>query len=75
MVLSKTSVAEDLTKVMNVAGVQDISFVKLVNSPDSKKTSSVPMKSVKNASNQTPDLSPVHQANCQQIFSSPEYRD
>ena len=44
---SKTSVDKDLTKVMNVAGLGDRSFSELVNSTDSKKPSSVPIKSAK----------------------------
>ena len=55
----KISIAEDLTKVMNVVGVGGRSFAELVSSTDSKKSSSVPIKSEKKTSKKIPGLSPV----------------
>ena len=60
---SKTFVAEDLTTVMNVAGVGGRSFAKLVNETNVKNPASVSIKSVKCSSKQTPVLSPVCQVN------------
>ena len=47
---SKTSVVEELTKVMHVAVLGGKSFDELVSSTDTKKLSSVPIKSAKNTS-------------------------
>ena len=48
---------------MNVPGVGIRSFAELVNLIDSKKPSSVPIKSAKITSKKTPGLSLVHQSN------------
>ena len=59
----KASVAENLTKVMDVACAGRRSFAELVGAMDAKKPVHVPVKSVKGVSKQTPGLSPVRQAN------------
>ena len=57
-----SSLAEDLTVVMNVAIVSERSFAELVNATDARKPGSVPVNP-KGAPKKTPDLSPIRQAN------------
>ena len=54
------SVAEDLTAVMNIAGVGKRSFTELANATDSKKPGSVTAKP-KGAPKKNPGLRPVRQ--------------
>ena len=60
---SKTSAAEDLTTVMNVAGTEGRSSTVLLSATDAKKSTSMPIMSVKGASKKITGLSPFHQAN------------
>ena len=57
------SVAKDLTKAINLAGISGRLFTELVNLTEAKSPLLVPVKSAKIAPKLTPRLSPVHQAN------------